>query len=555
MATTEKDTIYVDIDDEITTIIDKVRSSDGRIVALVLPKRATVFQSIVNMKLLKRAADTAKKRIVLITTEANLMPLAGTVGLHVAATPQSRPEIPTAVEPAHAMDLDEEEVADGEYTADNAGDRSIGELSQRSGHAVPAVASDAVNLDDEEDEVAEEEGVRSKRDRKLSVPNFNRFRMWLVLAVFGAVVLGIGLYFALVVMPKAAIAISTNTSSVNVNLNLALDTSAQKLDSAKLTVPAKSEQQQKTSSQQVATTGQKNTGQTAAGTVTMTAQACAPNLNTPPDPVPAGTGISTNGLTFITDQKATFNFDTFTSGSCARYKTSSVDVTAQNAGTKYNVTNATFTVAGRSGVSANGTANGGTDSIIHIVAQTDIDSAKQKLATQDSEAIKSSLEQALRTDGMYPLAATFNAGDPIVTTSANAGDTADNVTVTQAVTYTMLGVKKADLDTLITNSVSKQIDSKDQTISNDGLDQLSATIGNTSGTTTQLTLQTTATVGPSIDPGSIKKQAAGKKIGDVKSMVNSIPGVTSVDVRLSPFWVSAVPSDPSKVTVTISKAK
>ena len=83
MATTpnDKDILYVDIDDDITTVIDKVRSSDGKVVALVLPKRATVFQSVVNMKLLKRNAESAKKNVVLVTSEPGLMPLAGLVGI------------------------------------------------------------------------------------------------------------------------------------------------------------------------------------------------------------------------------------------------------------------------------------------------------------------------------------------------------------------------------------------------------------------------------------------------------------------------------------------
>ncbi len=38
MTSSSKDTIYIDIDEEITGIIDKVRSSEGKIVALVLPK-------------------------------------------------------------------------------------------------------------------------------------------------------------------------------------------------------------------------------------------------------------------------------------------------------------------------------------------------------------------------------------------------------------------------------------------------------------------------------------------------------------------------------------
>src|SRR5579884_4261276 len=90
----DKDTIYVDIDDEITGIIDKVKNSSSKVVALVLPKRAAVFQSIVNMKLLKRAADQGNKRVVLITSEAGLLPLAGAAGLHVAKTLTSKQEIP-----------------------------------------------------------------------------------------------------------------------------------------------------------------------------------------------------------------------------------------------------------------------------------------------------------------------------------------------------------------------------------------------------------------------------------------------------------------------------
>ena len=70
----QKDTIYIDIDDEITSIIDKIENASAKLVALVLPKRATMLQSSVNMKLLKKAADKAHKQLVLITSEASLLP-------------------------------------------------------------------------------------------------------------------------------------------------------------------------------------------------------------------------------------------------------------------------------------------------------------------------------------------------------------------------------------------------------------------------------------------------------------------------------------------------
>ena len=37
----DKDVLYVDIDDDITTIIDKLRTSEAKVVALVLPKRVS----------------------------------------------------------------------------------------------------------------------------------------------------------------------------------------------------------------------------------------------------------------------------------------------------------------------------------------------------------------------------------------------------------------------------------------------------------------------------------------------------------------------------------
>src|SRR3989344_5889706 len=94
MSNAQKDTIYIDVDDEITSVIGKVRRSPRNIIALVLPKRAAVLQSIVNMKLLKREAEDGKKNIVLITSEAALLPLAGAAGLHVAKTLNTKPAIP-----------------------------------------------------------------------------------------------------------------------------------------------------------------------------------------------------------------------------------------------------------------------------------------------------------------------------------------------------------------------------------------------------------------------------------------------------------------------------
>ena len=279
---TDKDVLYVDVDDDITTIIDKVRSSGGKVVALVLPKRATVFQSVVNMKLLKRSAEGAKKHLVLVTTEPTLLPLAGAVGLHVAETAQSKPAIPLTIPVSNAtiekgdepVSLDEEP-KDG-FTAENAGDIPVGELAVGAA-SVPTRPEgiETLTLPDNEAEAEEDKeepakSPKTSKEKHLKIPNFNKFRLRLLLAII-FVLLIIGLFLALNILPKAAIKIGTNTSDTNVSITLTLSPSAQALNLSTLTTPARSEQQQQTTTQQVNTTGQQNNGTAATGSIQMTA--------------------------------------------------------------------------------------------------------------------------------------------------------------------------------------------------------------------------------------------------------------------------------------------
>ncbi|HVA11043.1 MAG TPA: hypothetical protein VNG32_02650, partial [Candidatus Dormibacteraeota bacterium] len=141
MPSSDKATIYIDIDDEITGIIDKLQGSKGKVVALVLPKRATVFQSIVNMKLLKRAADAEKKNAVLITSETGLLPLAGMAGIHVAKTLNSKPEIPPS---PGAMDNAVSSIGEDGQELDNPPDpkETVGALADQ--QAAPKPPADGV---------------------------------------------------------------------------------------------------------------------------------------------------------------------------------------------------------------------------------------------------------------------------------------------------------------------------------------------------------------------------------------------------------------------------
>ena len=539
-----KDVIYIDVDDEITAIIDKLQASPERIVALVLPKRASAFQSVVNMKLLKRSADHFKKSLVLITSDASLMPLAGGVGLHVAKSLQSKPEVPDSPEPA---DDKAETIAEDDPAIDKS--KSLAELN--------GDEEETIELDDDDDTDKEDEASGKDKKagkgpfKKFKIPNFNRFRMMLFGGI-GALLLLIFLgVMAFVVLPKAKVVVSTDSLAIEISQDVRLKTGENvTLDVAQAIVPATKQEVKKTLSQDVPATGQQNNGEKATGKVDMTAKNCS-SLATPAA-VPAGTGITSGGKTYITQEKATFGGGSF-DGTCLNFKANNIKLTAQTAGAQSNVSSATFTVVGRSDVSASGSAEGGTDVIEKVLSQADIDSAKQKIGSQDGEAAKLELTQALQAGGFIAVTSSFATATPTTKQSANPGDKVESVTVTQEVVYSMVGVKAADLESLVAEQVKTKIDPAKQSVVDYGLADAVFTQLSTQPDGVTVGFQTTVLTGSDLKEDEIKQQVAGKKANAAEELIKAYPGVTEVDVTYSPFWVSSIPKKASKITVVIEE--
>src|SRR5579871_5820365 len=244
-----KDTVYIDADDEITAIIDKVEDAKNKVVALVLPKRTTALKSIVNMRLLKRSAENANKNVVLITTEQALLPLAGAAGVHVSKDLKTKPEIPPS-----PLDAPPPTTGESEGSTKIDGSRPIGEL------ALAHEEGEAIDLEDDDAEAETAAAAKPKKDKKLKVPNFERFRLGLVGGIVGALLLIFLLIFGIFVWPSATIAIQTSSTPVSANFNLTATDKAKSLDEAGGNIPASLQSKDQTGTTQVQATGQQNNG-------------------------------------------------------------------------------------------------------------------------------------------------------------------------------------------------------------------------------------------------------------------------------------------------------
>ena len=76
----QNETIYVDLDDEVTTIFARIRATRAKNIALVVPARAQILQSLVSLKILRFKSEHAGKNLTIATKDSAGRRLAEGVG-------------------------------------------------------------------------------------------------------------------------------------------------------------------------------------------------------------------------------------------------------------------------------------------------------------------------------------------------------------------------------------------------------------------------------------------------------------------------------------------
>lgn len=527
----KKDVIYVDIEDDITSIIDKVKDAKSSIVALVPPKRIGVLQSVVNLKLLQRAANNADKRVVLITSDAALVSLAAGVAIPVAKNLQSKPEIPEA----RQEEKDDDEVIDGDEIP--SGDLAAAAAGVAAAGAVASQKTSAKKPEATTTPLAATAAAKAPRKATSKVPNFDKFRKRLFLGIGGGVALVLFLIWAFVIAPHATVAITARTNLINIDQTLQLKPNAT-ADPSQNLMPATVKQTKKTSTVDFDATGKKDVGEKAVGTVKFSTNNIS-NLGTT---IPAGTVLTTSGGTkFATDTAVTITI--------SNYQNAPTGVTAVERGASSNGASGTVTGA-PSGISASltGTTSGGTDKTVTVVSQEDVDKAKQQLQQQDGNAVKAELKKQFGSD-MIVIDESFKADAGQPSSSPAVDQEATKGKLTAETTYTLVGIEKSDLSANFDAYLKKQLAGKeDQKIYDNGVGSATFTQFTVvdGGYTTKVSSQ--AQVGPQINEESLKQQLVGKRAGEIQQQLLTVEGVEDVETTFFPFWVTKAPGA-DKITI------
>ena len=62
-------TFYIDVDEEITSVVERIRKAAANEIIMVVPKRALLIQSIVNLRLLKKEAESRGVQLMIVTQD------------------------------------------------------------------------------------------------------------------------------------------------------------------------------------------------------------------------------------------------------------------------------------------------------------------------------------------------------------------------------------------------------------------------------------------------------------------------------------------------------
>jgi hypothetical protein len=565
--------LYLEADEDITSAIDKLTKSSASAVQIVVPKRSTMLQSIINLKLLKKAAEAHGKELVLVTGDRIATDLAARVGLAVAASIGAKPVLSEAEMPAELKDTDEiiEEDDDAAPPAPPAETKPPKSKPPFLKHKEVSDGPPATPEDDAPDApdpatsapgaaaaaIAEKPGIKAKKAPK--VPNWGRLQrraLWIGTAVILIGGYTLGMYF----LTSAKVVLYANGTKSSIDTTFTVDPSLKTTDQAKGVLAGQLVTVSKDLTGPFTPTGQKDAGTKASGTMTV-----YNSYDTSTHTLVSGTRFQApDGKIFLSTQDVDVPGASIgLSGGQITMNPgqAQVNVQAQNNGDGYNEAAADYTIPGYSGTmqqkiyAKGGAMAGGTSKQVTVVQQSDVDGAKQDLLDKDKDASARDLSGRVPTGYTAITASQTSAVSNVNPSPAvNAEGSTGNLQL--HVAYTVLAVKSSEYKALIESKEASQLGSDNQVYDN-GISgaQITANGDKDSATNRQsFHFTTDAFGGPKLDTAAIARQLAGKRFGDAQDAATRTPGVTKTDIALTPPWATNLPSRSSAVHVTIKVA-
>lgn len=362
-----EEVIYLEPDEEITSVVDKIKNAKAQNLGLVVPRDATLLQSVVNLRLVAKEALHFGKKISIVTTDRIGKNLANQVGLPVYGSVRenhSQPNLPVdrneILEIPPELPVEEVKPPKGVQVNHFQDTRPI----VRWGSNKKPVLVDRPE-------------VKTQPVREINRKAY-KF-LWLLFPVL-AILAGIG---AFILLPKSQVEIYLKSEDLEKSLPIILTESVKTPDPTQNVFPADLLDTVVEKTEKFAATGKKNLGGKASGTVIFTN-----GLDSSAHKYASGTKLLASSKTFILKSSVTVPGATVQNLKVVP-GTASVEIEAENAGEDYNIKATKFVISGlpanqQEALFAQSSTDlkGGFTKEVQVVSKDDFENAKKKLVDE-----------------------------------------------------------------------------------------------------------------------------------------------------------------------------
>lgn len=580
--------LYIEPDNEITEVIDRVRQAEADQIRVVIPKGAVVLQSLMSLKLLKREAAASGKELAVVISDP--------VGQHLA----EQAELTTFARPKDQEPIHEFATVTRTQTRLSARQGTVNrrivddqedDNAPGAGDGVPredlkVSATDSSSAPMAEPEEPAPDGIAVHRyDRAASAPVADPARArtealvrtaarraqrggpgspavrWLQRLVLVGGLFAAGYLVFMEVVPRSTLGITLATEVFEQAVTVTAQTERTAMDAANAIIPGTLLTASVQTKEEAPATGTKQIGEKATATVTL-----ANYWDANPQAFPVGTVLLTSDSTrFVTNLAATIPgaSTTLREGKVVTTPgTVNVTISAETAGTAANAKTGRLTIPSLPTVRQDriygefvNPSAGGTSKEVTVVTQADLDTLTKSGQAALVEAAKAEITNQATPHHLRVLDGAVSLADTKETLSAAVGDEAETINFSTTATASAIAFTDGDLKAAAVAILEQVTPSGKKLIITDS-DQLVAStksVDSAAGTVAIEALIKTR-VALDIDPESLADTAAGLTPEAADAALHEIAGVQSVTIELRPRWIKQLPRRSSQLSVSLTYA-
>lgn len=570
-------TIYLNLEDDITKVVDKLKREKGDEVVLVFPKKSFIFSDSINLRLLKKQIDMLNKKVFILTMDERGQNYAQEAGFELKRMPKTQraqsfsdirrrttPAPKTVAVMSTGFDPEPVEMPEPAEIAPKRKRTAVlktpSKISKVAAAPLEPVTAKSksikrpnVRISDAAElpvtHVEKQENFFLPPDEKIIAPTHKRKTYRAYVVGFVALALIIILLLLLVVLPSANVVIYAKSQSVSRDIDVIADVKTQTADSSKLMVPAVAVSETQTITDKFQAKGKKELGSKAEGRVAIY------NLTGSPMALKASTTTLTVGsksYVFKSDQgnvRPVANASNDASATVA-------DIIATDggesfnvpAGTRVEITNQAFGSQPQRLYAKTVTqVIGGNSRFVSVVAKEDLAEAQTQLSKKLVENINAKIGSGAKlVEGAYTINVTsFVPNIP-------EGTESQNFDAELQATITGLAFDEVQLKNMIRQRLLMSLGAGKE-LQEVGSDTVIYQIKNLDAPNglMQLALHYESNAKPRIEYSDLQNKLAGKSKQEASDLLLANSDIEKVEITVQPVWQRSLPRFGSKIQLEV----